>query len=139
MQKAVEPENDAGFPKHNYSQLNCSCYSYPSSIDYSGFFRLHIYGISKWLLTPLTHTLMATAHLSPYKHSMCTSYVLCTYLYCVYALIGGTISIRDPYICANESHAVFHRPVAGVLNWRYDAIHGARECQRASIFFPAPL
>ena len=27
----------------------------------------------------------------------------------------------------------------GVLNWRYDAIHGARECQRASIFFPAPL
>ena len=30
MQKAVEPENDAGFPKHNYSQLNFSCYSYPS-------------------------------------------------------------------------------------------------------------
>ena len=27
----------------------------------------------------------------------------------------------------------------GVLNWRYDAIHGARECQRASIFFLAPL
>ena len=27
MQKAVEPENDAGFPKHNYSQLLCSCYS----------------------------------------------------------------------------------------------------------------
>ena len=26
-----------------------------------------------------------------------------------------------------------------MLNWRYDAIHGARECQRASIFFPAPL
>ena len=30
MQKAGEPENVAGFPKHNYSQLNCSCYSYPS-------------------------------------------------------------------------------------------------------------
>ena len=30
-------------------------------------------------------------------------------------------------------------PCAGVLNWRYDAIHGARECQRASIFFLAPL
>ena len=30
MQKAGEPENDAGFPKHNYSQLDCSCYSYPS-------------------------------------------------------------------------------------------------------------
>ena len=27
----------------------------------------------------------------------------------------------------------------GVLNWRYDAIHSATECQRASIFFPAPL
>ena len=22
------------------------------------------------------------------------------YLYCVYALVGGAISIRDPYICA---------------------------------------
>ena len=28
MQKAREPENDAGFLKHNYSHLNCSCYSY---------------------------------------------------------------------------------------------------------------
>ena len=34
-----------------------------------------------------------------------------------YALVGGAISIRDPYICAvslvcaNESHAVFHGPV----------------------------
>ena len=39
------------------------------------------------------------------------------YLYCVNALVGGAISIRDPYICAvsricaNESHAVFHGPV----------------------------
>ena len=47
----------------------------------------------------------------------CTSYVLNVYLYCVYALVGGAISIRDPYICAvsrvcaNESHAVFHGPV----------------------------
>ena len=32
MQKAVEHENDAGFPKHNYSQLNCSCYSYPLTV-----------------------------------------------------------------------------------------------------------
>ena len=37
--------------------------------------------------------------------------------YCVYALVGGAISICDPYICAvsrvcaNESHAVFHGPV----------------------------
>ena len=34
-----------------------------------------------------------------------------------YALVGGAISIRDPYICAvsrvcaNELHAVFHGPV----------------------------
>ena len=53
----------------------------------------------------------------PYVHSTCTSYVLNAYLYCVYALVGGAISIRDPYICAvsricaKESHAVFHRPV----------------------------
>ena len=45
------------------------------------------------------------------------SYVLYAYLYCVYALVGGAISIRDPYICAvlrvcaNGSHIVFHRPV----------------------------
>ena len=105
MQKAGEPENDAGFTKHNYSQLNCSCYSYPSNrlynyIDYSGFFRLHIYVFSKWLLTQLTHTLTAIARVSPYVHSTCTSYVLNAYLYCVYALVGGAISIRDPYICA---------------------------------------
>ena len=43
---------------------------------------------------------MATAHVSPHVHSMCTSYVLYAYLYCVYALVGGAISIRDPYICA---------------------------------------
>ena len=121
MQKAGEPENDAGFPKHNYSQLNCSCYSYPLSlynyIDYSGFFRLHIYVISKWLLTQLTHALTAIARVSPYVHSTCTSYALNAYLYCVYVLVGGAISICDPYICAvsrvcaKESHAVFHRPV----------------------------
>ena len=44
------------------------------------------------------------------------------YLYCVYALLGGAIIIRDlynNYLChfkslcerLNESHAVFHRPV----------------------------
>ena len=76
-----------------------------------------IYVISKWLLTQLTHTLTAIARVSQYVHSMCTSYVLNAYLYCVYVLVGGTISIRDPYICAvsrvcaKESHAVFLRPV----------------------------
>ena len=64
MQKAGEPENDVGFPKHNYSQLNCntplSLYNY---IDYS-VFRLHIYVISKWLLTQLTHALTAIARVS---------------------------------------------------------------------------
>ena len=68
-------------------------------IDYC-FFRLHIYVISKWLLTQLSHTLTAIARVSPYVHSTCTSYVLKAYLYCVYALVGGAISIRDPYICA---------------------------------------
>ena len=33
-------------------------------------------------------------------HSTYTSYVLCAYLYCVDALVGGAFSIRDPYICA---------------------------------------
>ena len=28
------------------------------------------------------------------------SYVLYAYLYCVYVLVGGAISIRDPFICA---------------------------------------
>ena len=39
----------------------------------------------------------------------CNSCVLYTYLYCVYALVGGEISICDPYnylcrsrVCANE-------------------------------------
>ena len=59
----------------------------------------------------LTHAHTATAGVSPHVHFTCTSYVLYAYLYCVYALVGGAISIRDPYICANESHAVFHRPV----------------------------
>ena len=78
-----------------------------------------MYVISKWLLTQLTHALtaIAIAHVIPYMHSTCTSYVLNAYLYCVYALVGGVISIRDPYICAisrvcaKESHTVFHRPV----------------------------
>ena len=32
IQKAGEPENDAGFPKY-YSQLKYSCYSTPLSLD----------------------------------------------------------------------------------------------------------
>ena len=47
--------------------------------------------IDKWLLTQLTHAHTATVHVS---------YVLYAYLYCVYALVGGAINIRDPYICA---------------------------------------
>ena len=83
------------------SQLNCSCYSYPSKprLQWLQVFRLHIYGISKWLLTQLTHAHTATVRVSPHVHSTCTGYVLYTYLYCVYTLVGGAISIRDPYIC----------------------------------------
>ena len=40
------------------------------------------------------------------------------------------------YIGINEETYIH---ITGVLNWRYDTIHGARECQRVSIFFPAPL
>ena len=48
VQKVREPENDAGFLKHN-SQLNCS-YSYPSKPRLVvTVFRLHIYGLSKWI------------------------------------------------------------------------------------------
>ena len=61
MQKAVEPENDAGFPKHNYSQLNCNCYSYPSKPRLQCFLRLHFYGISKWLHTTATARVKARA------------------------------------------------------------------------------
>ena len=63
MQKAGEPEDDAGFLKHNYSQLNYSCYSYPSKprLQWLQVFRLHIYGISKWLLIQLTHVHTGTA------------------------------------------------------------------------------
>ena len=67
-------------------------------------------------LVELTHAHTATARVSPHVHSKCTIYVLYAYLYCIYALVGGAISIRDPYICAvhecaNESHAVFHKLV----------------------------
>ena len=40
------------------------------------------------------------------KYSACdptralASYVLYAYFYCIYVLVRGTISIRDPYICA---------------------------------------
>ena len=64
MQKAVEPENDAGFPKHNYSQLNCSSYSYPSKPRLQCFFRLHIYDISKWLNTTATARVKARARIN---------------------------------------------------------------------------
>ena len=60
------------------------------------------------------YTATATPRVTPHVHY---SYVLYTYLYCVYELVGKAISIRDPYICAvsrvcaNKSHAVFHSPV----------------------------
>ena len=84
---------------------------------YSQHLRVHVFSCFQgcfFLFAPYT---TAIARVSPYVHSTCTSYVLNAYLYCVYALVGGAISIRDPYICAvsrvcaKESHAVFHRPV----------------------------
>ena len=62
----------------------------------------------------LTHGHTATARVSSHVHSMCSSYVLYAYLYYVYALVGGTISIRDPYICVvHESVPTNHtRPLS---------------------------
>ena len=82
-----------------YSQLNCSCYSYPSKprLQYSIIFSmLHIYDIFKWLLKQFTQPIRQPGVWA----YTCTSYVLYAYLYCIYALVGGAISIRNPYICA---------------------------------------
>ena len=54
-----------------------------------------------------------------------SSYV--SYAYCIYALVGGAISIRDPYICAisrvraNKSPAVFHRPIVCAVKTKLQA------------------
>ena len=51
----------------------------------------------------------ATARVSSHVQCTCTSYVLYAYLYCVHALVGRAISIRDPYICAvHESVPMNH-------------------------------
>ena len=75
------------------------------------FFRLHIYGISKWLLTQLTrpYSNSACAHV----HSTCTSYA---YLYCIYALVGGPISIRDLYICAVHESVPTNRTLSSTAH-----------------------
>ena len=75
--------------------------------------RLNIQSMVRVSITQLTHvhtaTATATAHVSPHVHYTYTSYVLCAYLYCVYVLVGGAISIRDPYICAvHESVPMNH-------------------------------
>ena len=57
----------------------------------------------------LTHAHTATARVSSHMHSTCTSYVLYTYLYYVYVLVGGAISIRDPYICAVDESVPTNR------------------------------
>ena len=46
-----------------------------------------------------TYNYTATARVIPHVHSTCTSYLLYAYLYCIYALVGGSITICDPYIC----------------------------------------
>ena len=52
----------------------------------------------------------------------------------------GKIQIQIPSSYTGHTRGVTRDLTrdAGVLNWRYGAIHGARECQRAPIFFPAP-
>ena len=58
-----------------------------------------------------------------------------------YGKEGGTVPcpVRKEGRGGGKRKGGGERVESGVLNWRYDAIHGARECQRASIFFPAPL
>ena len=63
------------------------------------------------------HPMIFVTNRLPYAHT-CTPRALVMYyapIYIgyiiLYALVGRAISIRDPYICANESHAVFHRTV----------------------------
>ena len=56
---------------------------------------------------PFTHAHTATARMKSHVHFTCTSYVLYVYLYCVYVLVGGTISIRNLYICAVHESVPF--------------------------------
>ena len=53
----------------------------------------------------------------------CTSYVLYAYLYCVYALVGGAISIRDPYICAIHESVPTNRTLSSTgslsVQWKH--------------------
>ena len=87
---------------------NCA----PKSLEWTKLhtlIRIYMYKNKQYLIYGNSNT-----RVTPHVHY---SYVLNAYLYCVYALVGGVISIRDPYICpvsrvcANESDAVFHGPV----------------------------
>ena len=85
------------------------------SLDYSGYslWGLHIYGFSKWLLKSLTHAHTYSNSACERDH-MCTSYALYAYLYCVYALVGGPISIRDPYICVVHESVTTNRTLSSI-------------------------
>ena len=78
MQKAGE----AGFPKHNYSQLTAVVIHTPLSLDYSVFLGC----ISMVSLSGYTPRVKARAR-------TCTPRALVTFMY--YTLAGGAISIRD--------------------------------------------
>ena len=54
----------------------------------------------------------ATPRVTPHVHFTCTSYAFCAYLYCIYALVGGAISIRDRYICAVHESVLTNCTVA---------------------------
>ena len=103
MQKAGELMR---FLKHIYSQLKLQLFILVVTV-----FRLYIYGFSKWLLTQLTHAHTATVR--SHVHSTCSARALVMhYLYCVYALVGGAISIRDPYICAVHESVAKNRTLS---------------------------
>ena len=62
--------------------------------------------------TTHAHTTTSRVSASPHVLSTCTSYVLYGYLYCVYALVGGEFSIRDPYICAVDESVSTNRTLS---------------------------
>ena len=111
MQKAGEPKCDAGFLKH-YSQLNCSCYSYPSSsmprLQWLQFFRVHIYGIST-TFTPGTVILFRSV---PFHN--CSAELFHS-AFTLYTLIVP-INLRNTKICTFPKVRDLHNYLIRVYN-----------------------
>ena len=102
---------------HTYNSSPNIVHNYaPKSLEWMKLHTLIRYTIDKRAALLSTRLFYLWLYRNRSMHA-CTSYVLYAYLYCVYGLVGGAISIHDQYIlavsrvCANGSLAVFHRPV----------------------------